>query len=91
MAIKSIEDSKDLQAWGEMLGREGIAKAIIELCKEVATLEHHKNAVTVAGKIRALTEAAKYDCYWREFVQDGFEYQLKQARKVIPKRKKLSK
>jgi hypothetical protein len=79
MAIKSIEDSKTLKKYGELLGREKIALRIIELCKEVASQENYKEAIKAAGKLRALAMACKFDCYWEEKMSYGYFEEIQRA------------
>jgi hypothetical protein len=79
MAIQSIEDSKTLKKYGELLGREKIALRIIELCKDVSRQENYKDAVKASGKLRALAMACKFDCYWDEKMNDGYFEEIQRA------------
>ncbi len=49
---------------------------VIEICKEVAAHENYKEAITAAGKIRALAMACNFDCYWAEKMDIGFEDEI---------------
>ena len=83
MAIKSIEDSKTLKKYGELMGREKIALRIIELCKIVAKEEHYKDAIKTAGRLRAIAMACKYDSYWEEKMSDGYYAEINRAETEI--------
>ena len=79
MAIKSIENSKTLKGYGKKLGRQGIAKMVIGICRDVNLGGDYKEAIVALGKLRALSEACKYDQYWEEKMLDGFNKMLERA------------
>lgn len=81
MPIPSIEDAKILRAYCEKLGREGVAKRIIEIAQEIVGGEGaYISTLRNAGKIRALCVGAKMDCYWDEKQSMGFYDMLCEAK-----------
>lgn len=49
------------------LGREGVAKRIIEIAEEIVKQEGaYQSTLRNAGKIRALAMGCKFDHYWDE-------------------------
>ena len=78
MAIQSIEESKTLKKYGSLLGREGLALRIQEICEAVPN-GSYKEAIEAAGKIMALAKACKYDCYWEEKMSKGYYDELRYA------------
>lgn len=83
MAIRTIEDSKKLKKYGAIMGRERIAIRIIELCKQVANEENYIDAVKIAGRIKAIAMACKFDCYWDEKMSDGYYQEIGRAETEI--------
>lgn len=61
---------KDKRKSGEMLGRDGISQRIIALATEIST-GSYKDAITKAGRISVLVDAASYDEYWNEKANIG--------------------
>jgi len=67
MPIRSIEDAKILRAYCKKLGREGVAKRIIEIAGEIMKQEGaYQSTLKNAGKIRALCTGCGWDHYWGE-------------------------
>jgi len=79
MSIQSIKNSKTLKAYGKNLGRQGIAEMAIGICRDVHLGGDYKEAIVALGKLRALSEACKYDQYWEEKMLDGFNKMLERA------------
>ncbi len=49
------------------LGREGVAKRIIEIAEEIVKQEGaYQSTLRNAGKIRMLTTGCAFDSYWNE-------------------------
>lgn len=67
MSIQAIQDAKILRQYCKKLGREGVAKRIVEIAKEIVANEG-ANVITLrnAGKIRAICTGCGYDIYWDE-------------------------
>jgi hypothetical protein len=70
MGVPSFEYAKALKAAGERLGREGLSKRVLAL---VADFDgSYKGAMILAGRMKAIAQAASSDGYWTEKVDDGF-------------------
>ena len=62
------------------LGREGVAKRIIEIAEEIVKKEGaYQSTLINAGKIRALAMGANEDCYWGEKQEHGFYQMVNEA------------
>ncbi len=62
--------ANELKKAGGILGREGMSKAVIEA---VADFDgSYKGAMVLAGRLKAVAQAAKADSYWSCFVEDGY-------------------
>lgn len=62
--------ANELKKAGAVLGREGMSKAVIEA---VADFDgSYKAAMVLAGRLKAVAQAAKADSYWSGFVEDGY-------------------
>jgi len=89
MAIQSIEDSKKLREYCKKLGREGVAKRIIEIAEDIVKKEGaYQSTLKNAGMIRALAMGACEDCYWGEKQWLGFRDMVAEAtygRRIIKK------
>jgi len=86
MAIEAIENSKKLRAYCKNLGREGVAKRIIEISKEIVEGKGaYQSTLINAGKIRALAMGANEDCYWGEKQNHGFHLMVNEAEQNIIK------
>ena len=80
MAIRSIENSKILRKYCAKLGREGVAKRIIEIAEEIVKQEGaYQSTLINAGKIRALAMGANEDPYWGEKQEHGFYRMVEEA------------
>jgi len=73
MGIPALERSKKLAAHGSAIGREGMSQlainAVSDWQKAGAT---YKGAVIRAGRLKAISQMATNDDYWREQVMHGF-------------------
>jgi len=80
MAIRSIEEGKIMKKYCSSLGREGVAKRIIEIAQEIAKQEGaYQSTLKNAGKIRALAMGCKWDSYWDEKQFYGFQDMIQEA------------
>lgn len=78
MSIHSLKISKELRKQGERLGRAGLSERVFTLVDEF-NQEHvrsYKNAMVLAGKLKAIAMAAKADGYWDEKVSMGFQSEI---------------
>lgn len=67
-------------------GRAGISERILEIAKEIQSVNSYKRAIIGAGQIRFLAEIAQADTYWDEKESIGFAYEERIAngyRKVV--------
>ena len=75
--ILHLEWAKKLRGQGSKLGREGMSKRVIELVDDfVETGGGYKQAMILAGRLKAITQAAKCDEYWTEQVDKGFHREM---------------
>jgi len=74
MSIFALEWSKELRGRGEKLGREGLSLRVIELIEEFDG--SYKGAMILAGHLKAIAQAAKFDEYWSEKVDIGFHNEM---------------
>jgi hypothetical protein len=65
--------NRELRLSGAALGREGLSLAAIAAVKEFDG--SYKGAMVLAGRLKAVAQAAGYDGYWSEKVDDGFQKQ----------------
>lgn len=80
MAIQSIQNAKKLKEYCKKLGREGVAKRIIEIAQEIVKEEGaYVSTLVNAGRIRALCLGGSVDSYWDEKQEDGFYKMLHEA------------
>ena len=70
MSIPSLEWAKELRECGKKLGREGLSKRVIKLVGDFDG--SYKGAMILAGRLKAIAQAAKFDEYWSEKVSMGF-------------------
>lgn len=70
MALLSLKYAKELKAAGAKLGRKGLSERAIALVAEFDG--SYKGAMTLAGRLKAVSQAAKADDYWTEKIDDGF-------------------
>lgn len=82
MAIRSIEIAKELKAEGKRLGRAGLAERVLTLVDEFNKNRTYKNAIVLAGKLKAIAQACKFDCYWDEKCSSGFEFEQRDLASV---------
>ena len=74
MTIQDLQESKTLRKEGERLGRIGMSEYVK---KAVSDFDgSYKGAMKLAGKLKAITRAAKSDCYWDEMVGRGYNRAL---------------
>ena len=54
------------------MGRDGVSERIIKHIDAFNKNPSYKNAVILAGKLKALTYVCRGDCYWNEKAEQGF-------------------
>lgn len=65
--------NRDLVKAGDALGRVGLSKSVLSAIEEFDG--SYKGAMVLAGRLKAIAQAAKADGYWSEKVGDGFHKQ----------------
>lgn len=84
MGVQSLEYAKALKEAGSKLGREGLSKRVLAL---IATFDgSYKGAMVLAGRMKAIAQAAKGDSYWSEKVDDGFHKERVELTARVPER-----
>lgn len=53
-------------------GREGLAKRVLEIAKQIVESGSYKRAIAGAGQMRALAEICDADSYWSEKCLFGY-------------------
>lgn len=79
MAIQAIENAKILRKYGKQLGREELAKKVLKIAQEIIDDGSYKGAIRGAGKMRAITDCCKFDDYWTEKFELGWNEVLTEA------------
>jgi len=68
--MSDIKTWKKLRAHGQRLGRAGLSKRAIALIEDFDG--SYIGAMILAGRMKAIAQAAGYDDYWSEKVNHGF-------------------
>lgn len=71
MSVVALRQAKKLRAAGAKLGREGLSSRVITLVNDFDG--SYKGAMVLAGRLKAIAQAARADGYWSEKVEDGFQ------------------
>ena len=71
----SIQEVNQIKACGRKMARDEMSKMVIAAVNEFDG-ESYKDAMQLAGKLKAIAIAAQTDDYWTEKVNKGFEQQL---------------
>ncbi len=87
MPLIQIEQARLLRNYCEKLGREGMAKRVLELAKKIVDKEGGFGVSTMefAGMIRALCIGAKCDSYWDEKQFLGYQKMVGESVQEITK------
>lgn len=75
MSIQSLKDWKDLKSQGERLKRQGLSERVFTLVDEFNENRSYKNAMVLAGRLKAIAQAATFDSYWDEKMSSGFHFE----------------
>ena len=70
MGIRHLEEAKELRKHGDRLGRAGMSQYVIKAVEDFDG--SYKGAMKLAGKLKALTLAAKSDGYWDDMWRRGY-------------------
>ena len=75
MSVHSLEISRGLRKQCARLGRAGLSQRandlVLEFAKKYPT-GHYREVIILAGKLRAISLAARADTYWGEKTDSGF-------------------
>ena len=82
MAIIHLEEAKQMRAQGRRLGRAGMSLRVKKIIDEFDG--SYKGAMKLAGRMKAITQAAKCDLYWDEQVKKGFNDELRDIKRFDP-------
>lgn len=82
MAIRNLEVAKKLREEGKRLGRAALAERVFTLVDEFNENRTYKNAIVLAGKLKAIAQACKFDGYWDEKCSSGFEFEAQDLENV---------
>lgn len=63
-----------MKKWGRNIGRAGMSVAAIDAVKDFDG--SYKGVMILAGKMKAIAQAASCDDYWSEKVNRGYHAQL---------------
>lgn len=82
--MSNIKDFVALKKQGARLGRAGLSKRVFTLVDEFNREENrsYKNAMVLAGKLKAIAQAAKFDSYWDEKMSSGFQFEKQDLESV---------
>ena len=69
---------KEMREWGKAVGREGMSVAVLEAVEDFDG--SYIGAMILAGKLKAISQAAGCDEYWSEKVGKGYHQALSMAR-----------
>jgi hypothetical protein len=75
MTIIALDRAKSLRKAGEHLGRNGMSQRVIAAVAEFDG--SYKGAMVLAGRLKAVSQMATCDDYWREQVDKGFVQELR--------------
>lgn len=82
MSIQSLQDSKKIREQGKRLGRVGMSERVFTLVDEFNENRSYKNAIVLAGKLKAIAQAAKSDGYWDEKCSTGYQIEMRDLEEV---------
>jgi|GEM_PF-2339143 len=82
MTIQHLEWAKELRKEGERLGRSGMSQRVLKCVEEFDG--SYKGAMILAGRLKAIAQAAKCDDYWDEKVNKGFISELSDIKRFEP-------
>lgn len=75
MSTYHLKISKELRKQGKRLGRDGLSQRANDLVLDFAKKHpegHYREGIILAGRLRAISLAARADSYWGEKTDHGF-------------------
>ena len=77
MSIPHLVEAKELRKQGKRIGRAGMSQRVLILVNDFVKNDgSYKGAMELAGRLRAITIAAKCDDYWSQKVNHGYTNEL---------------
>lgn len=83
MSIRNLELAKKMKAQGARLKRDGLAEVVFCLVDEFNENRSYKNAMVLAGRLKAIAQAAKFDSYWNEKCSTGYEMEVRDLENAV--------
>lgn len=74
MSLQDLKDAKEMRSHGKRLGREHLALFAQKCVSDYLEDPSYKGVLQLAGKLKAVCQAAKYDSYWDEQVWKGYRH-----------------
>ena len=75
--VLHLKWAKELRQEGKRLGRAGMSARVIQVVDEFyGNGPSYKGAMILAGRLKAIAQAAKSDGYWDEQVSKGFHREM---------------
>ena len=74
MSILAMKDSLSLRKAGSVLGRASLSEEVIRCIGEFTG--GYAEAMILAGKLKAIAQAAQFDDYWAEKFDIGYQREL---------------
>lgn len=88
MALRHLNDAKALREYCKILGRAGVGRMVEEIAQEIVKGDGaYQSTMILAGKIRALATGCKFDSYWDEKQEIGWQDMVAKARWEVGKDK----
>lgn len=85
MAIRHLEEARDLRKQGARLGRAGMSQRVIQLVLQyVDEGMSYKKAIELTGRIHAIAIATRADEYWNEKMRAGYAAELHDIAQFTP-------
>ena len=73
----SLKWHSELKHCGEKLGRVGMSERVIAAVEDFDG--SYKGAMKLAGRLKAISQMASSDVYWREQVDDGYHLERRKG------------
>lgn len=83
MSITALENYKELKKIGRELGREEIAKRVLECVDCMLKDKHYQGVIEFVGRMKAIAQACTYDSYWDEKVGSGFYKEMEDLEFIV--------
>jgi len=87
MTITHLQESKELRAEGDRLGRVGMSQRAHVLVSEYMAKNpngHYMDVIRLTGALHAIYLATKSNAYWREKANEGYQKERYEIEKFNP-------